>query len=299
MPQDNYSSTEHSLTTEREGQKLTPLFRPEYYEIDSELGDEIHLREYLYRIWPHKWIVAITTLVLTAAAAAYLLTMPDVFQAETVIQVDADEGSLGAEKVKSSVSPFEDRAYYNTQVELLESRDLVRTVVKKLSLENNQDFLTPAVLSQMPSQTALLFTTPSSDSNGVVSITGPADAETRKMDGIIDVMVDLLSIQPVVETRQNVKDTRLISVRFKHSDPQIAATVSNAVADQLVAANLAAKLQSNTNENKYLQDNIAALQDQVRRDEERLLQYGRSYQLPSPDDKQNTVAERLAAAPDA
>src|SRR6476620_27441 len=268
-----------------------PYLDDDYYESQSERDDEIHLRTYLQRGARHKWIVATVTLSLTLATLFFLWQQPDVYKAQARIQVDRENNGALTNPVRDP-SPFDDRAYFNTQLELLESPSLITRVINKLDLEHNDDFMSNDFIDPDTWTSKLkladgYFTT--EETGEIGSSNGAPDLTVA----IIKAVQGGLTIDPVLQTRQNIKDTRLISISFYHPNPNISVLVSNAVADELVASNLRTKLAANDNENNYLEKNIAELQAEIRRDEERILSYGRNYQLPSPDSSQNTVVERL------
>src|SRR6185369_21961 len=104
-----------------------------------------------------------------------------------------------------------------------------------------------------------------------------------------------LKVEPVKETRGLYKETRLIDISFTHSDPEVAAKVVNAIAETYVYSNLEKKGETNTSTGEFLQKRIAELQQQIRTDEEKLVNYAKNNQIISLDANQNTVVERLAA----
>ncbi len=91
------------------------------------------------------------------------------------------------------------------------------------------------------------------------------------------------------------KETRLIDISYTHTDPEVAAKVVNAIAETYVFNNLERKTESNTNTGDVLQKRIAELQQTIRADEERLVNYAKNNQILSLDASQNTVVERLGA----
>jgi capsular exopolysaccharide synthesis family protein len=101
-------------------------------------------------------------------------------------------------------------------------------------------------------------------------------------------------VEPVKETRGYYKETRLIDIEFTHTDPDVAAKVVNAIAETYVYTNLEKKSESNTSTGDFLTKRIAELQQQIRTDEERLVNYAKNNQIISLDANQNTVVERLA-----
>ncbi len=91
------------------------------------------------------------------------------------------------------------------------------------------------------------------------------------------------------------KETRLIDISFTHTDPEVASKVVNAIAETYVYNNLEKKSETNATTGNFLLTRIAELQQQIRRDEERLVNYAKNNQIISLDENQNTVVERLAA----
>src|SRR5215217_2237134 len=78
--------------------------------------------------------------------AVYVAQKPDIYTAQTRVQVDL-ESNPGAGATKSGAviinSQSTDPAYFNTQLQNLTSPGLLRRVVKTLDLEHNQTFLRP------------------------------------------------------------------------------------------------------------------------------------------------------------
>ncbi|HET9713023.1 MAG TPA: polysaccharide biosynthesis tyrosine autokinase, partial [Pyrinomonadaceae bacterium] len=103
-----------------------------------------------------------------------------------------------------------------------------------------------------------------------------------------------LRVEPVKETRGYYKETRLIDIKFTHTDPAVAEKVVNAIAEVYVFSNLEKRTEANSTTGDFLQKRIAELQQQIRTSEERLVNYAKNNQIISLDPNQNTVVERLA-----
>src|SRR5215211_2988901 len=114
---------------------------------EMEGAEENHFREYLRAVRKHLWLIVAITLVVTAASAVYVAQKPDIYTAQTRVQVDL-ESNPGAGSTKSGTivinSQTSDPAYFNTQLQNLTSAALLRRVVKTLDLEHNQAFLRPS-----------------------------------------------------------------------------------------------------------------------------------------------------------
>jgi len=117
------------------------------YYSSSEEGEENHVREYLRAVRKHLWLIIGITLAATFAAAVYVAQKPDIYSAETRVQVDLESNPASGSSSKSGTvvinSTTSDPTYFNTQLQNLSSQGLLRRVVKTLDLEHNQAFLHP------------------------------------------------------------------------------------------------------------------------------------------------------------
>lgn len=277
--------------------------------------DEVHLRDYWRAIYKHLWLVLGITVLITMLAAIYMARKPDIYEAGSRVQVDLENSTGLSSSKNSSVivnNQATDPAYFNTQLQILTGPGLLRRVVKTLDLENDQSFQRPQGRTQstwqsllrmfglggkkrddqrdgQPNQVPLSETVaPATASENLV--------EARQLAPYVGSLQTGLKVEPVKETRAGgVKETRLIDIRYQHSDPQVAAKIVNAVAGVFVRSNLEKKNEVNDTTGKFLATRVADLQSQIRDGDERLASYARSNQILSiKDDSQNTVVERLA-----
>ncbi|HEX8149728.1 MAG TPA: polysaccharide biosynthesis tyrosine autokinase [Pyrinomonadaceae bacterium] len=284
---------------------------------DADGGaEENHFREYLRAVRKHLWLIVGLTLLVTAAAAVYVAQKPDIYTAQTRVQVDLESNPMsGATKSGTVVinSATSDPAYFNTQLQNLTSAALLRRVVKTLDLEHNQAFLRPSAgkkrtVWQNFLRMVRLRQSESDEQKGrevyQLPLTGevaPATAredlvEAKKLDPFVRRLQADLKVEPVRETRTSSynKDTRLIDIKYTHGDPQVAAKIVNAIADTFVLSNLEKKTETNATAGDFLQKRVAELQSSIRSNEERLVNYAKTHQILSLDGSQNTVVERLA-----
>ncbi|MET0626553.1 MAG: polysaccharide biosynthesis tyrosine autokinase [Pyrinomonadaceae bacterium] len=283
---------------------------------DLDGADENHFREYLRAVRKHLWLIAGITLAVTAAAAVYVAQKPDIYAAQTRVQVDLETNPMSGTTKSGTVvinSPATDPAYFNTQLQNLTSQGLLRRVVKTLDLEHNAEFLRPSAGAKRSTwqnlvRMAGLEKRAPRDADeraaNQLPLTGavaPATAredlaEAKRLAPYVNSLQTGLKVEPVKETRTSSysKDTRLIDIRFTHADPQVAAKIVNAVADTFVLSNLEKKTETNASAGDFLQKRVAELQADIRNAEEKLANYAREHQILSLDGSQNTVVERLA-----
>src|SRR6267378_2962279 len=273
---------------------------------------EVNLLDYWRAVRKRLWMVIGVTALITTLASIYVARKPDVYEASSRVQVDLENNPMYAGKTTPYIySPMNDPAYFNTQLQILTSPGLLRRVVKTLELEHNQAFLLPQTLHQRSTWKTILqmwgvsgpekkdLSTQSKElplTSTMAAATSSDDlAEAKRLAPFVGALQGGLKVEPVRESRAGYyKETRLIDIGFNHGDPEIAAKITNAVADTFVRANLEKKNETNTSTGEFLSKRVAELQQQIRADEEKLVSYAKSNQILSLDASQNTVVERLA-----
>ena len=112
-------------------------------------------------------------------------------------------------------------------------------------------------------------------------------SETNHYEPYVEMLQSQLSVK-------QLNDTRIIEIRFKHQDPEVAEKINNMIAETFVLSNLERKTETSNTSGDFLQKRIAELQSEIRHGEEQLINYAKSHQILSLDASQNTVVDRLA-----
>src|SRR6185295_7090857 len=88
--------------------------------------------------------------------------------------------------------------------------------------------------------------------------------EATRLEPYVSSIQSGLKVEPVKEERLQFTGTRLISIKFTHANPLVAAKVANAIADTFVLSNLEQKTKFTSTTGDFLQQRIAELQSQIR-----------------------------------
>jgi succinoglycan biosynthesis transport protein ExoP len=281
-----------------------------HYGVDPNAENEIHLLDYWRAIRKRLWLVLGIVALSTMLAIVYVARKPDLFEAQARVQVDLEDTGALVNTPRPLYGPADDPIYFNTQLQILVSPGLMRRVVRTLDLEHNPDFF-KGNASQRQSSWQTLRRMVGLGSKPPDAGSKPADQlplttsvaqgtaredlnEAKRLAPYVNTILSGLKVEPVKETRGYYKETRLIDMKYSHTDPQVASKVVNAIADTYVFSNLEKKTETNSTTGGFLQKRIAELQQQIRTAEERLVNYARNNQIISLDPNQNTVVERLA-----
>jgi capsular exopolysaccharide synthesis family protein len=257
----------------------------------------------------HLWLIIGISVLIPTLVAIYLIRKPDIYEAQARIQVDLENSNPllgGMSKNNSQVilnSESNDPAYFNTQLQILNGPGLLRRVAKGMDLEHNPDFVVDArQQSTWTSLRNILFKRSNNANRSAVEVlpVSPTSSttaqdlqEAERLSDYVDALQETIRVEPVKETRLTVRETRLIDISYRHTDPHLAARIVNTVADTFVDQNREKKTATSSTTSSYLEKRIAELQSTIRTKEEELINYAKNHQILSLDANQNTVVERL------
>ncbi len=264
------------------------------------------LLDYWRAIRKRLWLVIGIAVLATTLAAIYMARRPNVFLAHAMVQVDLEQINpdlITNDRQRALSNP--DPAYFNTQLQLLWSDALLRRVIKERDLDSNKDFLQARVEGSTSAWRSVLKSiglatddkpAPKQETPGTNSqlATSEEIAEAIRLAPFVEVIKKSLEIEPVRESRATVKDTRLISIAYRHNNPELAASVVNWVAETFTVMNQEKRSGTSRKTNDFLQERIAELQSGIQSDEQKLVELTRNAGILKTEGEQTIVIERLS-----
>lgn len=278
-----------------------------YREIYASEG--MQLMDYWRAIRKRLWLVIGVTVLITTLTAIYMARRPNIYQARAQVQVDLEQANqdlVTSDRRTGMSNP--DPAYFNTQLQLLNSETLLRRVVKELSLDSNKDFQQTKAEESVSAWRSLLRTIglandeKKKNEKGVtdVSVTASSSvasseeiAEAIRLAPYVDIIRKNLGVEPVRESRATFKDTRLIDISFRHSNPELAAMIVNGISDVFTKQNQEKRTGKNVKTSDFLQDRVANLQSQIKADEIKLADLKKTSGIINLDENSTIVLQRL------
>ncbi len=114
----------------------TNLPQPHHHGAYEEAEPELNLQHYWHVILERRWLVVATFASLLALALIYVFKAPEIYQAETRLQIDREYQNILDNSQGFAVSSQEED-YLQTQYKNLQSRSLINTVVTNLNLSQD------------------------------------------------------------------------------------------------------------------------------------------------------------------
>lgn len=211
----------------------------------AETDGELDLRALGVALWRKKWLIIIPTILVAAATLVVVDMITPKFRSEAKIAVEGRENVfLRPEAEKSIDRAAADQEAVATQVQIIQSRDIARQVIRELKLSERPEFdsvrngVSPmaAVLSVIGFSRDRLKMTP----------------EERAME----VYYERLTVSAV-------ERSRVITIEFLSQDAELAAKVVNAIVDAYMKMQQQAKVEQTRSASAYLANEIKQLRKTV------------------------------------
>jgi succinoglycan biosynthesis transport protein ExoP len=203
-----------------------------------------------------RWLfIFVCAFVCLALAVTYVVLATPLFTATSTIVLDTRMNQF-LQKQDIIADSSVDSSFVDSQVELLSSESILLSVIKKLGLTQDREFVGPptGLLGQLMWQANLAYANLKiavglSDSTG-----GNADDTPERK--AVDTFAKRLTVK-------RVSMTYVIDISYASEDPDKAAKIANAVADAYIMQGLNSKFESTRSATTWLQDRLKELKTQA------------------------------------
>jgi GumC protein len=237
---------------------------------------DMGLRDYWHALYSQRWLIALITAAIVVLVGLVTLLITPSYRASSTLQIERD--TLNVVKVESlmPVESPQDKDFYQTQYQLLQSRSLARAVIREAKLDQ-EPTLKPVVDEAMEKMQA------ATRERGGELITRQSVAERV----LTPLLLSGLDVEPIL-------NSRLVYINFDSPDPALAAKIVNAYARVFIVSSQERRLQASTFATQYLSERLAQLRARVEESEKGLVDYSSQERIVSVgDDKLSLPAQNL------
>ena len=225
---------------------------------DSESSLEVNLKRVISIVRRNTLLITATvaSVVVFGVIVTMLITPKYDAQAQVLVEDQADQIIEGSELQKAGSGWDTDR-FLQTQLGILQSRSLARSVVEAGRLNEDAGFYS-AMGVDMPSDEDLAR-------EGFAK----KDYVNARKDVAIDALTEALSVKLPM-------NSRIIAITIKSRSPEYAANLANMFAERYIDGNLRQKYESSAYARKFLADQLEEARTKVTQSEHDLNRYARA-----------------------
>ncbi len=219
----------------------------------GSVSETLDLIEYWRSITKRKWtIIALVALVSVLTTLVVFSLQPSYRSTATIMIEQGKSKVVSIEEVYNGMGG--NREYYQTQVEVIKSRELARKVAEKLHLDKHK------------------YYDPRQMDKGLLSLetiglgnSGPISDEAA-MNAAISGVVGNLQVTPV-------RNSQLVLISFTSYDRELAAKVPNVLAETYIESDLEAKVAMTQKASSWITERLGDLRVKLEQSEKNLQDY--------------------------
>ncbi|NYJ09985.1 uncharacterized protein involved in exopolysaccharide biosynthesis/Mrp family chromosome partitioning ATPase [Rhizobium leguminosarum] len=238
-------------------------------DVDIDLGQLVRA------VWARRLRILAITLAGAGIAFTGAKIMSPQYRSETRILIEPRAPAFASTQQvnDAGAGPLMDELNIASQVQLLQSADLLKKVINDLKLYNLPEFDDAANGSAMSSIMVKLHLKKN-------------PMENPPEERVIDAFVERLQVY-------QVPGSRVIGISFTSKDPKLAAAIPNAMANVYLSTQSGAKLDSNSEATRWLEPEIDGLRRKVSEAEKKVAEYRTSHGLLQTNGTTTFPAQQL------
>ncbi|CUX50188.1 MULTISPECIES: polysaccharide biosynthesis protein UppB [Agrobacterium] len=236
---------------------------------------DIDLAQLAAAIWRRRGRIAAITLLSGGAAFVAASMMSPAYKGEARVLIESRAASFGASQQSNApAEPVLDELTVSSQVQILQSVDLIKQVAKDMKLYELDEFdpeAHPSFVSQL-----------------LVGVGLKKDPlQVLPEERVLKAFREKLQVY-------QVESSRVITVEFSSQDPKLASAIPNEMMKAYIALQSGAKLDTSTEAARWLEPEIANLREKVREADRKVADYRASSDLLSAGQGETLATRQLS-----
>jgi capsular exopolysaccharide synthesis family protein len=253
---------------------------------------EIDLSQYIAILRRRKFGIFSLAFLFAVLAALVAMSMTPVYKSTSTLLIEADDANVVSIEEVYGIEKAS-KEYYQTQFEILKSRQLAEKVIDQRGLASHPEFLEvkdTGILSllagwwsELPDWRSYL---PEGLFPGMAKVADEQPGDVRRAE-LIDEFQSRLSVTPV-------RNSQLVKISFEANDRKLAATLANAIANTYIENEMESRLQMTATAMGWLTGRLQGLRDKLEQSERELQEFREREQLVEVGGVKTLSAEQLS-----
>lgn len=221
--------------------------------------------EYGRAVLQRKWAILALALLFAALAAYVVSLMTPVYRASSTVLIESTKAKLvSIEEVYTGVTTG--REFFQTQAEVLKSRDVAIRVVRKLNLFEHPEFDPRKERASAWKERAFAYVPALMLQLGFSPPASRAISEGELEAEVLRRFAARLTVEPV-------RQSNLIKIRVDSADPKLAAEIANALGEAYIQSDLDNRVKLTQSAGTWINDRLADLKGKLESSERALQAY--------------------------
>lgn len=240
------------------------------------VSDEINLLHYWRVVTRRRWTVYLAVAAVGLVALIGSITATPLYRATTTLQIERRTPDIltfqDLSQLDFSFAAYSD--FFQTQYKIIASEPVARRAVERLGLADHPDFQgetkRPGLMTRI---------------RGLIP-RRRADTESDPVETATAQVLGGLQVSPI-------RNSQLVNITWISSDPDLASSVANAVAESYIHSSLESQFSASGQAEEFLVNQIGTLKQEISVIEAQRQDYGESKSIVSIDESSNLTLQAL------
>ena len=223
----------------------------------------VNLQDYLRVVLKHRWTIATVFAVVFVSVLIFTFTATPIYMGTARVIIEKENPKVvSMQEVMTVDSSGLD--YYQTQYKIIESRSVAREVVRRLKLDQHEEFVPKPkeglfydIVYFIPNTIGYIAS---------LFKTDEAAKKTKSDSAIVNAFLQRVKVTPI-------RNSRLVDIGFEAKSPYMSAKIANTLAKAYIDNNLETKLRATQDAVAWLEGQIVTERKKVEEAEQALLRY--------------------------
>jgi capsular exopolysaccharide synthesis family protein len=258
----------------REMQISSTAMQQNIFDALDEEEDSINLKVYWRIIKTHLWSILGLATMVALLVTLIVYDMPAVYQSTATLMINSQQSKvLMMGNAYDTLSA--NKEYFETQNEILKSRDLAQKVIDKLKLDEHVEFIGEPKSEEAPAKWKEWLTWLPAISDSDSDKEDEKVAETNNYapkEEMLKNFLDRLTVKPR-------KLTQLVDISFEAHDPELAREITDTLGETFIESTSSERTDETRNAANLIYSRLQSLKESLNTSEKKLQEYMRQEQL--------------------
>ena len=254
-----------ALTSQKEGKRALRL-TPEIDLIGGFDDEEIDLKQYWHLLRKYLWTILGISLLVALLVALFVSSLRPVYRSTATMLVEG-QGNKGLSLEEIYRADAYQNEYFQTQVEILKSRDLAHKVIARLKLGEKPEFLGYPEEKKKP---LLPWREWLAWMPALISLKSTDEAKNSLVPDPEEKIIADFKKRLTAVPRRN---TELVDISFESNDPRLAKDIVNVLGEVFIESNIETRVSVTRKGSEWLGERLQALREKLSASEKQLQDY--------------------------
>ncbi len=256
------------------------------HTLDEQLEREITLTDLMRILYRGRWVIATCFFVVMALTTWYTFTVTPEYEAVAKVMVRTDGSGMGLSLFDVG-GIIKQETVINNQVEILKSRTLAETVIRRLQNSELADRLEILGKGEMARQKKGMLAGVTGFIKGIFGIESDGSDEYTFDDMVQELLEERLSVTPI-------RDTEMIEIKVRAVTPEEAAFIANTLTDAYREKNRLMSQEEVRQVKNFLEEQLSVIQKQLAESENRLKEFKEREKVVALPEETQELIKKLA-----